>query len=122
VRKQYSFWPGEAGLDAWDVDRLVEASADFPVTPVALAEIVEVDRPYWGNEAATPRWLAEHARLVAEADASYPIILSAEGRVMDGMHRVVRAMVEGRDRLDAVRFAVTPPPDYRGVDPDELPY
>ncbi len=122
MRKQYSFWPGEAGLDAWDVDRLVDASRGLAVLPVALSELDEVDGPYWGDAPATPRWLVEHARLVAEADAAYPIILSAEGRVMDGMHRVVKALVEGRDRLDAVRFAVTPPPDYRGVDPDDLPY
>jgi hypothetical protein len=24
VRKQYHFWPGEHGVDAWDVDRLIE--------------------------------------------------------------------------------------------------
>jgi len=24
VRKQYSFWAGEDGLDAWDVDKLIE--------------------------------------------------------------------------------------------------
>jgi hypothetical protein len=122
VRKQYHFWPGEAGLDAWDVDRLIDASAGLAVAPVALAEIAEVDGPYWGEVPPTPRWLAEHARLVADADPGFPIILSAEGRVMDGMHRVVRAMLDGRDELDAVRFSVTPPPDHRGVDPGELTY
>ena len=31
MRKQYNFWPGPVGLDAWDVDRLIELSRDLPV-------------------------------------------------------------------------------------------
>lgn len=27
MRKQYHFWPGEKGLDAWDVDRLIALSS-----------------------------------------------------------------------------------------------
>ena len=39
VRKQYHFWPGEDGLDAWDVDRLVELSRSLPVRQVSLGSI-----------------------------------------------------------------------------------
>jgi len=46
VRKQYHFWPGEEGLDAWDVDRLVELSKHFPVQEVELASIDEIDSVY----------------------------------------------------------------------------
>ena len=27
MRKQYHFWPGTSGLDAWDVDRLIRLAA-----------------------------------------------------------------------------------------------
>jgi hypothetical protein len=53
---------------------------------------------------------------------AHPIILSAEGRVMDGMHRIARALLEGRTTVVAVRFVRPIPPDYRNVRPADLPY
>jgi hypothetical protein len=46
VRKQYTFWPGERGLDAWDIDRLIELSRDLPVIEVPLGSIGEIDSAY----------------------------------------------------------------------------
>jgi hypothetical protein len=42
-----------------------------------------------------------------EVDLSYPIILGPDGRVMDGMHRVARAILEGR-RLAAAEESFDP--------------
>ncbi len=57
-----------------------------------------------------------------DANLSFPVILAAEGRVMDGMHRIAKALMLGRETVDAVQFTVTPEPDYRGVLPKDLPY
>ena len=57
-----------------------------------------------------------------EVDLDYPIILCADGHLMDGMHRVAKALYEGRKNIKAVRFEVTPEPDYEDVQPDELSY
>jgi poly(3-hydroxybutyrate) depolymerase len=62
------------------------------------------------------------ARLIAETDLRYPIILGADGRVMDGMHRVAKAYLEGREVIDAVQLEVDPAPDFVGVDEGALPY
>jgi hypothetical protein len=124
VRKQYHFWPGERGLDAWDVDRLVRLSAGLPVEQIPLDSIDEVDSVYWFTDelAPTVRAVVEHTRLVQEIDASYPIILGSDGRVMDGMHRVARALLEGRSTIAAVRFETPLEPDYRNCRPEDLPY
>ncbi len=124
MRKQYHFWPGNRGLDAWDVDRLIELSAALRVEEVALEDIPEIDSVYWFDESEVPtvRKVVEHFRLVREVDPSYPIILGPDNRVMDGMHRVARALLEGRNTIKAVRFGEAPEPDYRGCLPDELPY
>jgi hypothetical protein len=124
MRKQYHFWPGEHGLDAWDVDRLIELSRDLPVQEVELGDIWEIDTVYWfdGREQPTVRKVVEHARLIEEVDLSYPIILGSDGRVMDGMHRVARALLEGRSSIGAVRLTEHPEPDYRNVRPEDLPY
>jgi hypothetical protein len=50
------------------------------------------------------------------------VILGSDGRVMDGMHRVVRAVLDGRTTIRAVRFVVDPEPDHRNCLPDDLPY
>ncbi len=120
MRKQYHFWPGETGLDAWDVDRLVELSRDFPVKQVPIDSIWELDTPYWSQ--LTVRDVIQHVGLVQAVDLAYPIILGVDGRVMDGMHRVVRAVLAGRTAIPAVQFDVHPEPDFRNCEPDELPY
>jgi hypothetical protein len=124
VRKQYHFWPGANGLDAWDVDRLVELCDGLPVEEVALDDIAEIDSVYWFDEWQRPtvRKVIEHFRLVQDVDMSHPIILGPDGRVMDGMHRVARALLDGQSTIAAVRLSVLPEPDHRDCRPDELPY
>jgi hypothetical protein len=121
MRKQYHFWPGENGLDAWDVDRLVDLSRNLPLKQVPIDSIWELDTPYW-SQPLTVRDVAEHMRLVQAIDLTYPIILGADGRVMDGMHRVIRAFLEGQPTISAVQFEVHPDPDFRSCEPDQLPY
>lgn len=124
MRKQYHFWPGEEGLDAWDVDRLIELSKDLPVKEVDLASIDEVDSVYWFDELERPtvRKVVDHARLIEEVDLSHPIILGFDGRVMDGMHRIAKALLEGRTTITAVQFEAPLEPDYRNCRPEDLPY
>lgn len=124
MRKQYHFWPGEGGMDAWDVDHLIERVAHLPVEEVALDDLPEIDSEYWFDERERPtvRKVIEHFRLVGEVDPSYAIILGPGNRVMDGMHRVARALLDGRRTIKARRLRELPEPDYRGCRPDELPY
>ena len=125
MRKQYHFRPSEKGLLAWDVDRLVELAAALKSIEVPLSSIRELDEPFWyGLEGDTPtcRSVAQHARLISETDLQFPVILSSSGRVMDGMHRICRAFIEGRETITAFRFEKDPEPDYIGLGPDDLPY
>lgn len=57
-----------------------------------------------------------------DCDLTFPVILSSDGRVMDGMHRVCKALLEGIEDINAVRFVRDPEPDYIGAHPDDLPY
>ncbi len=66
--------------------------------------------------------MIEHIRLINEADLSYPIILAANGEVMDGRHRIAKAALEGRTTIGAVQFETDPPPDFVGRAPGDLPY
>ena len=125
MRKQYHFWPGAQGLDAWDVDRLIRLSAGLPVNDVPVDSIADVDTAYWATPGApypTVREFVEQMRLVVDVDSSYPVILGSDGRLMDGMHRVARALLQGRTAVPAVQFPVDPEPDFRDTHPDDLSY
>jgi len=124
MRKQYYFRRSERGLMAWDVDRLVALTKQFPRMNVPLAGVRELDAAFSSEEDDILTWraVAEHANLIAAADLCFPIILSSNGSVMDGMHRVAKAVLLGRATIEAVQFEEDPAPDYVGVRPSELPY
>ena len=77
MRKQYHFWPGEAGMDAWDVDRLIGLTAHMPVDEVALDDLPEIDSEYWFDE----RERGEGAPFSCLNEARYGIIWGAMGAV-----------------------------------------
>ena len=107
----------------WDVHRLVELAKPLPVKIVQLSSIREFDESFWFKaELPTCREVAAHAKLIAETDLQYPIILCADGRVMDGMHRVCKVFINNSDSLSAVQFEVNPAPDYINADIEALPY
>lgn len=125
MRKQYHFRPSTNGYYAWGVDRLISLTAEYKPQKVRLGDIEEIDENFWfggPNDAATCRLIAVHARLIEEADLSFPIIMCSNRRVMDGMHRVLKALNSGLETIDAVIFEEDPEPDYVDVLPDELPY
>jgi hypothetical protein len=125
MRAQYYFRMSPQGLCAWDVGRLVELSRPLPVEHVLLSDIRELDEPYWagnGDRRLTCRDIVDHARLISDCDLAYPVILSADGRVMDGMHRICKALLLGHDAIEAVRFLDDPDPAHIGIQPEDLPY
>ncbi len=125
IRAQYYFRDSEQGLLAWDVRRLVELTRGYPIKQVALSDIAELDEAHWyahEGDVPTCRSLLAHMQLIDEVDPSFPIILDQHGRVMDGMHRVCRAVLDGQNRIPAVQFVENPEPDYVGCRPDDLPY
>lgn len=124
MRRQYHSRYVSAHRLIWDVHRLIEMSRNLPVQQIALSEIAELDETFWFDETTKPvcREIAMHAKLIAETDLSYPIILASDGRIMDGMHRVCKAFIEERQTIAAVRFQQDPEPDYIDAKIDELPY
>jgi hypothetical protein len=125
MRAQYHFRGSPEGLRAWSVRRLVALSSGLVPELVPVSAIRELDENYWAgeeNQKLTCREIVDHARLMLESDLQFPVILSSDGRVMDGMHRVCKALLEGLDHINAVRFLKDPEPDHVGVHPDDLPY
>lgn len=123
MRKQYHFRQVAENTYIWDVQHLVQLSQNFPIHNIELNCIQELNEAYWFPEThPTTQQIIEHIQLIQEADLSYPIILYAEGRVMDGMHRIAKAQLLHQKTIQVVQFQETPPPDFINIDADELEY
>ena len=102
-------------LQVWHVKRLWKLARALPVKPVPLTHISCLDETIWFSPIygvkPTCRRVAAHAKRIYEADCNTPVILSATGLVMDGMHRVAKAWILGRKTVRAVKFPRDPEPD-----------
>jgi len=106
--------PVDGGRAVWLTERLWELSRGLPVRLVPISSISELDQDCWFGPETRPtlRRVAEHARRIRDADLSHPIILSASGALMDGGHRLCKALMLGHTEVAAVRFTTDPEPDY----------
>lgn len=92
------------------------------IDPTEVAELRENHWYFHDSSIPSPLSIVEHTKLIYESDTSFPVILDSNGRVMDGMHRICRAILDGQSVIPAVKFKKDPEPDFRNCDPDELPY
>ncbi|MEM9440032.1 MAG: hypothetical protein AAGA73_06265 [Pseudomonadota bacterium] len=125
MRKQYHARQVGPERHVWDVHRLMRLAASRPSQFVPLSKLREVDENWWyqdNSDVPTPRSFAGHMRQVQSTDLKHPIILCSDGRLMDGMHRIVKALLEERSAILAVQFEKTPDPDYINPAPENLSY
>lgn len=84
----------------WRIRDLKALVADQPVFEVPLA-FIPLDRH--GFKADDLVEFARHMRHVLDADLNEPIIFGDRGSVLDGRHRIVKALLEGRTTILAKR-------------------
>src|SRR5688500_8203671 len=100
------------GRYLWFSERLWLLARNLPVKNAAIESIAEFDRDCWfGDSPPTCRAVAAHAKRIYEADLSHPIILSAQGFLMDGGHRLAKAWLLNLKEIQAVQFEIDPEPD-----------
>lgn len=99
----------EDGAHHWKVTTLVAKAKDLKLRkmPIEALNLVGMEP----NLLSMRNWVG-HIKSVLDADLSYPIILDEHGRVMDGRHRIAKALLDGEDTIDYVRFDETPSPDW----------
>ncbi|WP_299009910.1 hypothetical protein [uncultured Shewanella sp.] len=60
-------------------------------------------------------------QLIHEAYLNYPSLRCQNGKVVNGMHRVCKALMVGASSITAQQFSYYIAPDYINVDPNSLP-
>ena len=99
------------------MQQLWEMAAGLPIRKVRVRDLNALDEVRWFsermNKLPTCRAVAEHARNIYEVDFRFPIILSPSGVVLDGMHRLCKAFLEGMEEIDGVQLPTMPPFRWR---------
>lgn len=95
------------GRHHWSVPRLFELTRHLPVMDVCIDHMT-IDYSY---TSLTLREMVMHMRAVVAADLDCPIILDEDGSIMDGRHRLMKALLHDHKTIKAVRFEENPPPD-----------
>jgi hypothetical protein len=96
----------QLGRFHWSVPRLINLAKDLEVMEIPLKHLNFMHN----YENLTLRELVGHMMSVQKADLQYPIILDEDGEIMDGRHRVMKALLEGKETIKAVRFEENPEP------------
>ena len=99
----------------WFTQRLWALAKDLPIFEFEVSSFNCFDKDVWfgSQHKPTVKKVLEHYRKIEQARFDYPIILSQDGSIFDGVHRICRAYLDGRKTIPAVKFEIDPEPDRK---------
>ncbi len=93
----------------WKTKTLIEKSKDLPIFQVPVIPVLDNELAW---KLTKVRDYCVHFERVRDADITIPIILRNDGCIMDGYHRIIKALTMGISYLPARQFEVNPKPDF----------
>lgn len=93
----------------YNVHAAIFAARDLPVTEVPIEQVYMA---FCSPAEDTFRSFLAHAKMVNDADLSYPLLYNENGALIDGKHRLGKAMLTGEKIIRMKRFLVDPPSIY----------
>lgn len=98
----------------WEDATLWVAAKGKPIVELGIEELSKM--PFCGWNSQTLKDIANEYMAVMSADIRFPILVTTDNIVMDGCHRIVKAILEGKTSIEAIVLDVTstdfPSPDY----------
>lgn len=85
----------------YSVARIIDEAKGLEPFDVPVASLGLSGSPFGEQTLLEAAW---HCKKVNAADLRYPIILDWDGCVADGRHRIVKAVMEGKKTIKAVRL------------------
>ena len=95
----------------WKTNSLIKATSNFPIFQYDITKINIDELLRW--KLVNLRDYLNHYQRVVMADLSNPIILRSDGYIMNGWHRVIKALFENKKTLPARQFKTDPEPDFK---------
>jgi disulfide oxidoreductase YuzD len=98
----------------WDLKDIWKSTKDFQKKKIKISELWDTRYAKawcWQHEeeVINNEFFLHHMERVLKADLSYPIILSEENLIFDGVHRLVKAKHLGLEYIEYVQFKKDPP-------------
>ncbi len=96
----------------WNVFKLWQLTTNMSVEEVSIQDF-NLEKNVWFLQEEAPTFLniIKHYQRIVDADLSFPIILAPDNEVLDGSHRIAKALILGHSTIKAVRFQYLPTPD-----------
>lgn len=100
----------------WSASNLIQwcKEKEYPIFDLPLAGI-DLSYSPW-TSLSNVKQIANHFKRVQLANLDYPVILDDHGYIADGWHRIIKALVDGKSTIKAIRIQEMPQPD--GVEND----
>lgn len=102
------------GKAIYSVDMMIAyvSTHKHPIQIIPLTQFQEeLAQPVWGDwspqdvlNKPTLKKYADDMKRIKEADLSYPILMNTKGKILDGYHRVAKAVLEGESSIKAQIF------------------
>jgi len=95
----------------WHVPELQAAAVNIPVK-IARVDQFNLEVDAWFGEACQPTIanVVHHMKYIRDADLCKPLLLSAEGHVLDGLHRLAKCMLDEIQIIKCQQFEINPKP------------
>lgn len=106
ITQYFTYGPNE-----WAVDQLIESAVDLPIESVCINDIVL---------STMSCDMENNIERVRNVDLNDPIILTPESYVADGMHRIVKAILMGKEYVLAKRLKSMPKPIHTIISCDKV--
>lgn len=105
----------------WDLEFIWDISSSLEVEEVSVEWLWETRyKLAWcwqhENEEINNDFFLHHMQRVMEADLHYPVILSEENLIFDGVHRLMKAKFLGIKTIRCVKFNYDPAPTFGSLD------
>lgn len=98
----------------WSVARLIKLAEDFPVYEVPVFTFPTYFWP-WEDDLNLDTFIS-HVNRVQSADLDIPLLISPSGGIIDGMHRLCKAVLEKKETIKVKYFKELPRPDCTDKD------
>ena len=92
------------GENIYNAETLIKLSKDLPIEYLDLSSISLDDTKFIIWKLDNVRDIVVHYERIKNSDLEKPIILRPDGVIMDGRHRIIKAISEGRRWLPAKRL------------------
>lgn len=98
------------GNKVWYSDTLIEAAKDLPVKTMPISYKLLDTKIRWTLNTFFD--LKQHMIRIKNSDLKYPVIVGPKGDIIDGYHRLMKAVQLGKTSINYVKLDKMPPHDF----------